>query len=227
MVLEMLRKHQLYAKFIKCDFFKEEIQYLGHVISEKGIAVDPEKIKTIMEWKVPQNVADIRSFMGLAGYYRRFIKGFSKIAFPITSLQRKGKIFKWTRECQDSFEILKQLLTTTPVLSVEDLNKEFEVCTDACKEGVGAILSQERKVIAYESRKLKYHELQYSAYDLELTAVVHALWVWRHYLLGKRFVLKTDHSSLTSYFKQVDLNSRQARWNAFLSEFDIDLQHVK
>lgn len=118
-------------------------------------------------------------------------------------------------------------MTSAPVLSVADPSKEFKVCTDACKKGVGAVLSQEGKVITYESRKLKDHEIRYSAYDLELTAVVHALRVWRHYLLGKRFILKTDHSSLTCYFKQADLNSRQARWNAFLSEFDIDLQHVK
>ena len=149
-VLEILRKHQLYAKFNKCDFFMEEIQYLGHVIFVEGIAVDPEKIKTIMEWKIPQNVADIRSFMGLFNYYRRFIEGFSKIAFQNTSLQRKGKIFKWMKECQDSFEKLKLLLTTTPVLRVADPNKEFEVCTDACKEGVRVILSKEGKVVAYE-----------------------------------------------------------------------------
>ena len=118
-------------------------------------------------------------------------------------------------------------MTTTPILRVADPDKDYEVCTDASKEGVGAILTQEGKVVAYESRKLKDHEQRYFAYDLELTAVVHALRVWRHYLLGKRFVLKTDHSSLTNYFKKEDLNSRQARWNAFLSEFDMDIQHVK
>ena len=180
-----------------------------------------------MEWMVPQNLADIRSFMGLAGYYRRFIEGFSKISFPITSLQKKGKPFKWTNECQNSFEKLKQLLTIAPVLKVADPSKHYVVCTDANKEGVGAVLTQEGKVIAYESRKLSEHEQKYSSYDLELTVVIHALWVWRHYLLGKRFVLKTDHSSFTNYFKQADLNSRQARWNAFLSEFDMDIQHVK
>ena len=146
--------------------------------------------------------------MGLAGYYQRFIEEFSTISFPITSLQRKGKVFKWTVECQNNFENLKQLLTTAPVLRVASPNKEFEVCTDAGKEGVGAVLSQEGKVVAYESRKLKEHEKRYSAYDLELTTIVHTLQVWRHYLMGKNFVLKTDHSSLTSYFKQVDLNSR-------------------
>ena len=165
--------------------------------------------------------------MGLAGYYRRFIEGFSRIAYPITSLQKKGILLKWTKECQLSFERLKQISTTAPVLRVADPNKDYEVCTDASKEGVSAVLTQEGKVIAYESRKLREHEQKYSSYDLELTVVVHALWMWRHYLLGKRFVLKTDHSSLTNYFKQADLNSRQARWNAFLSEFDMDIQHVK
>ena len=113
------------------------------------------------------------------------------------------------------------------MLRLADSNKEFEVCTDASKEGVGVVLSQEGKVVAYESRKLKDHEQRYSTYDLELTVVVHALWVWRHYFLSKRFVLKTYHSSLTSCFKQADLSSRQARWNAFLSESDMDIQHVK
>ena len=122
-VLEMLRKNQIYAKFSKYDFFKSEIKYLGHVISTEGIAIDTKKIKIIMEWKVPQNMSDIRYFMGLASYYRWFIKGFLKIDFPIMSLQRKGKIFKWTKECQDSFEKLKQLLTTTPILRVADPNK--------------------------------------------------------------------------------------------------------
>eukprot|EP00253_Pinus_taeda_P012064 PITA_12064 len=132
-VLQTLRKHQLYAKFSKCDFFKEEIQYLGHVISKDGIAVDPEKIKAVMDWPIPKDVADVRSFMGLAGYYRRFVEGFSKVAFPITSLQKKGKLFHWTPNCQKSFEQLKHLLTTAPVLSIADPNKDYVVCMDASK----------------------------------------------------------------------------------------------
>jgi hypothetical protein len=114
MVLQVLREHQLYAKFNKCDFFKKEIQYLGHVISVEGVAVDPAKIKEIMDWPAPRNVTEVRSFMGLDGYYRRFIKGFSKIGNPITSLQRKGKKFVWSPECEDSFQQLKQLLTNAP-----------------------------------------------------------------------------------------------------------------
>eukprot|EP00253_Pinus_taeda_P026215 PITA_26215 len=227
MVLQTLREHQLYAKFSKCDFFKEEIQYLGHVITKEGIAVDPEKIRTIMEWPIPKDVADIRSFMGLAGYYRRFVESFSRIAYTITSLQKKGKVFKWTAECQQSFDRLKHLLTTAPILSIADPNKDYVVCTDASKEGVGGVLMQEGKVIAYESRKLKEQERKYSAYDLELAAVIHALKMWRHYLLGRKFLLLTDHHSLTNYFSQPTLNARQGRWADFLNGFDFEIKHLK
>eukprot|EP00253_Pinus_taeda_P018243 PITA_18243 len=226
-VLQTLREHQLYAKFSKCDFFKEEIQYLGHVISKEGIAVDPEKIKAIMDWPVPKDVADIRSFMGLAGYYRIFVEGFSKVAFPITSLQKKGKAFQWTPNCQQSFEQLKHLLTTAPILRIADPDKDYVVCTDASKEGVGGVLMQEGRVVAYESRKLKEHEQKYSAYDLELTAVIHALKMWRHYLVGRKFLLLTDHHSLTNYFSQPTLNARQARWVDFLSGFDFEIKHLQ
>eukprot|EP00253_Pinus_taeda_P033690 PITA_33690 len=140
MVLQTLRKHQLYTKYRKCDFFKEQIQHLGHIITKEGITVDPEKIRTIMEWPVPKDVADIRPFMGLAGYYRQFVRGFSRVAYPITSLQKKGKTFKWIAECQRSFEQHKHLLTTTPILSIADPGKEYVVCTDASKEGVGGVL---------------------------------------------------------------------------------------
>eukprot|EP00253_Pinus_taeda_P011652 PITA_11652 len=226
-VLQTLREHQLYAKFSKCDFFKEEIQYLGHVITKEGIAVDPEKIKAIMDWPVPKDVTDVRSFMGLAGYYRRFVEGFSKVAFPITSLQKKGKSFQWTPNCQKSFEQLKHLLTTAPILCIADPNKDYVVCTDASKEGLGGVLMQEGRVIAYESRKLKEHEQRYSAYDLELAAVIHALKMWRHYLMGRKFLLLTDHHSLTNYFSQPTLNARQARWMDFLSGFNFDIKHLQ
>eukprot|EP00253_Pinus_taeda_P015343 PITA_15343 len=226
-VLQTLREHQLYAKFSKCDFFKEEIQYLGHVITKEGIAVDPEKIKDIMDWPVPKDVTDVRSFMGLAGYYRRFVEGFSKVDFPITSLQKKGKSFQWTPNCQKSFEQLKHLLTTAPILCIADPNKDYVVCTDASKEGLGGVLMQEGRVIAYESRKLKEHEQRYSAYDLELAAVIHALKMWRHYLMGRKFLLLTDHHSLTNYFSQPTLNARQARWMDFLSGFNFDIKHLQ
>jgi hypothetical protein len=199
MVLKVLRDHQLYAKLSKCSFYQKKIHYLGHIISEDGIAVDPEKIEAIREWSVLKNVTKIRSFMGLVGYYRRFIEGFSKIAHPITSLQRKGVKFQWTMNCEKSFH-LNKLLASAPILRIADPNEEFIVCTDACKEGLGGFLSQNGFVICYESRKLKEHERHYATHDLELEAIVNALRKWRHYLMGKMFELWKDHNGLKYLF---------------------------
>ena len=149
--------------------------------------MDPEKVEAIREWLAPKNMMEVKSFMGLAGYYKRFIAEFSKIAYPITSLQRKEKKFQWTKECEKRFQQLKQLLTSAPILRIGDPNEDFVVCTDACKEGLGGILSQNGFVICYESRKLKEHENNYATHDLELASIVHTLRKWRHYLMGRRF----------------------------------------
>jgi hypothetical protein len=133
MVLQVLREHQLYAKLSNCSFYENKIHYLGHIISEEGITVDPEKIEAIKGWTTPKNVKEVRSFMGLIGYYRRFIAGFSRITHPITSLQRKGNKFQWTKECEKSFQQLKQLLTSAPIMKITDPNEDFIVCTNACK----------------------------------------------------------------------------------------------
>jgi hypothetical protein len=175
------------------------------------VGIDPDKIKVIMDWPTPNDVSDIRSFMGLAEYYRRFIKGFSKIGFPITSLQKKGIEFIWTSECEERFQELKCLLTNVFVLKIADPNKDFIVCTDACKEGLGRVLMQEGHVICYMSRKLNEHEVNYVTRDMELATIVHSLKMWRHYLLGRRFVPMTDHSGLRYLFDQPKLNVRQAR----------------
>jgi hypothetical protein len=132
----VLREHQLYAKFSKCDFFQKKIHYLGHILSEEGVAVDPDRIRSIMEWPTPKDISDIRSFMVLAGYYRRFIKGFSKIGYPITALQKKGAKFTWTKKCEEIFQTLKHLLTHAPVLKITDSEADFLMCTDAWKEGI-------------------------------------------------------------------------------------------
>jgi hypothetical protein len=137
-VLSCLREKKLYGKLLKCSFFQKEIHYLGHIISGEGIYVDPEKVKTIMEWSVPRNAHEVRSFMGLASYYRRFVEGFSKIAKPITTLQRKGVRYEWTKECDSAFIELKRLLTSAPILQVSNMEKDFTVYTDALKQGLGA-----------------------------------------------------------------------------------------
>jgi hypothetical protein len=227
MLLKVLREHQLYAKLSKCAFYHNQIHYLGHIISKDGIAVDPEKIEAIREWSMPRNVTKVRPFMGLAGYYRIFIEGFSKIAHPITSLQRKGVNFQWTLDCEKSFQHLKQLLTSAPILRIAGPNKDFVVCTDACNEGLGGVLTQNGFVICYESRKLKENERHYATHDLELAAIVHALRKWRHYLMGKRFELRIDHNGLKYLFDQPTLNARQSRWLEFLCEYDFDIKHIK
>jgi hypothetical protein len=196
LVLQVLREHQLYAKFSKCEFFQKQIHYLGHILSGEGVAVDPDKIRSIMEWPTPKDVSDIRSFMGLVGYYRRFIKGFSKIGCPITTLQKKGTKFTWTLKCEERFQTLKHLLTHTSMLKMADPEADFLVCTDAYKEGIEGVLMQGGSVVCYESQKLNENEVNYVTHDLELAAIVHALKMWRHYLLGRKFVLMTDHCGL-------------------------------
>jgi hypothetical protein len=189
----------------KCSFYQKKIHYLGHIISKEGIAVDPEKIEAIIGWSVPKNVTEIRSIMGLAGYYRRFIEGFSKIAHRITSLKNKGVKFQWTLDCEKSFQHLKQLLTSAPNFRIGDPNQDFIVCTDACKEGLGGVLNQNMFVVCYESKNLKEHERHYATHDLELASVVHELRKWRHYLMGKRFELRTNHNGLKYLFDQPTL----------------------
>ena len=226
-VLRLLREHQLYDKLSKCSFFQIEVHYLGNVVSKDDIVIDPEKIRDIMEWEAPKNVDEVRSFMGLAGYYRRFIGNFSCIAYPITSMQQKGKKFEWTKECEASFEQLKQLLTHAPMLKIVDPNKDFVVCIDSCKRGLGGVLMQEGWVVCYESQKLNEHEQNYPTHDLELAVIIHALNMWRHYLMGRRFTLMSDHNGLRYLFDQLNLYARQARWLATLSEFDFEIRYIK
>jgi hypothetical protein len=199
-VLQVLREHKLYAKISKCIFYQKNIHYLGHIISATGTKVDPEMIEAIRGWPTPKNVTEVRSFMGLVRYYRRFIKGFSNIASPITSLQKKGVEFEWTSKCEESFQQLKEILISAPILNISDPNEYFVVCTDACKEGLGGVLSQKYHVVCYESRKLKEHERNYATHDLELAKIVCALKMWRHYLMGKKFELRTYHFGLKHLF---------------------------
>ncbi|KAK1665150.1 hypothetical protein QYE76_053309 [Lolium multiflorum] len=170
MVLETLREHQLYAKFSKCEFWLREVGFLGHILSAGGIAVDPSKIKTIAEWKAPTTQTEVRAFLGLAGYYRRFVEGFSSIARPMTQLLKKDKKFEWTNKCEESFQQLKSRLTSAPILIMPDITKPFDVYCDASKIGLGCVLMQEGKVISYLSRQLKQHEQNYPTHDLELAA---------------------------------------------------------
>jgi hypothetical protein len=148
-VLERLREHKLYAKFNKCEFWITEVPFLGHVVSPEGITVDPSKVKKVLDWMLPTSVSEVRSLLGLAGYYRRFIPNFSKIAKPITELLKKGNKYVWSDACDEAFRNLKKLLTTSPVLAQSDITKPFNVYCDASGTGLGGVLMQERRVISY------------------------------------------------------------------------------
>jgi hypothetical protein len=161
----------------------------------------------------------------MAGYYRRFIKGFSSIARPMTELLKKDNKFVWTPKCEESFQIIKKKLTTVPVLALPDIHQNFVIFCDASRQGLGCVLMQNEKVIAYASRLLKPHEHNYPTHDLELAAIVHALKIWRHYLIGNKCHIFTDHKSLKYIFTQPDLNLRQRRWLELIKNYDIEIHY--
>jgi hypothetical protein len=225
LVLQKLSDNQLYAKFNKCEFWIGEVPFLGHIISNGGILVDAAKVKEIVVWSIPTTVTKVRSFLGLAGYYRKFIEGFSKIAKLMTSLLEKGREFKWNEKCQESFDQLKERLMSSPVLIMLDLQKGFDIYCDACGQGLGCVLMQEGHVTDYASRQLRRHELDYPTHDLELAAVVHALKIWRHYITGTKCQVYTDHKSLKYIFTQKDLNLRQHRWLELIKDYDLEIHY--
>ena len=174
-MLQTLRQHQLYAKFRKCEYWLSRVGFLGHVVSAAGIYVDPQKVEAVASWEQPTTVTEVQSFLGLAGYYRRFIEGFSKIARPLHCLTRKEVKFKWTDRCEESFQTLKEKLTSAPVLTLLEGNEGFEAYSDASRQGLGCVLMQHKRVVAYASKQLKKHEMNYPIHDLELAAVIFAL----------------------------------------------------
>ncbi|VVA39016.1 PREDICTED: retrotransposon, partial [Prunus dulcis] len=224
-VLQTLRKKKLFAKFSKCQFWLDRVKFLGHVISTEGVYVDPQKIEVVVNWPQPTSVTEVRCFLGLAGYYRRFVEGFSTIAAPLTRLTRKGVKFEWSDECEKSFNELKTRLTTAPVLTLPDDSGNFVIYSDASQQGLGCVLMQHGRVIAYASRHLKKHEMNYPVHDLELAAVVFALKIWRHYLYGTTCQIFTDHKSLKYLFTQKELNLRQRRWLELIKDYECTIEH--
>jgi hypothetical protein len=200
LVLEKHRLNKLYAKFSKCEFWLTEVTFLRHIISTRGVSVDPGKVKDVLNWMPPTTASEIRSFLGLVGFYYQFIKDFSKIAKPMMKLLKKNKAFEWTAECQVSFEELRKHLTSTPVLVLPDLMKKFDIYCDASHRGLGCVLMQEGQVVCYASRQLRKHEENYPTHDLELATVMHALKIWRHYLIGHRYEIYSDQKSLKYIF---------------------------
>nr|XP_004513853.1 uncharacterized protein LOC101508632 [Cicer arietinum] len=219
------RHRKLYAKPSKCEFWMLEVKFLGHVINKKGVAVDPSKVEAVLKWEHPRNVKEVRSFLGLAGYYRRFIRKFSQIALPLTRLTRKDQPFVWDQKCEKSFQNLKTKLTTASVLAIPDPTLRFEAYCDASLKGLGCVLMQNNQAVAYVSRQLKPHEGNYPTHDLELAAIVFALKIWRHHLYGAQFDIFSDHKSLKYLFNQRELNMRQKRWVEFLKDYEFELKY--
>ncbi|KAA0046200.1 hypothetical protein E6C27_scaffold376G00730 [Cucumis melo var. makuwa] len=222
-VLETLRANKLYSKFSKFEFWLKKVTFIDHVVSSKGVSVDPTKIEAITNWPRSSTISEIRSFLGLVGYYRRFVEDFSRIASPLTQLTMKGTPFVWSPACESSFQELKQKLVTAPVLTVPDGSGSFVIYSDASKKGLDCVLIQQGKVVASASRQLKSHEQNYPTHDLELAIVVFALKMWRHYLYGGKIQIFTNHKSLKYFFTQKELNMRQRRWLQLVKDYDCEI----
>ncbi|EXX71174.1 gag-pol fusion protein [Rhizophagus irregularis DAOM 197198w] len=214
----------------KCSFVKEELEFLGHIVSNKGIRTDPAKIQKVKDFPVPLNVTQLRGFLGLASYYRRFVPGFSRIATPLNKLLKKGVAYSWGKEQQVAFEQLKQTLIASPILIFPDFEKQFVLLTDASTFGLGAILSQldedgNDRVIAYASRTCNKAESNYSATELECLAVIWAVKHFHAYIYGQRFKLVTDHAALCHLFNTATPIGRLARWVMKLQMYDFETTH--
>ncbi len=227
-VLDRLRQHKLYVKRSKCEFNRAELPFLGHIVGVDGVRVDPRKAAAVREYPKPQTVTQLRSFMGMASYFRKFLQGLAHSAAPLTKLMSgsKGARVVWTPERDAAFNAIRDALASPPTLAMADPSKPYVVTTDASDVGIGAVLEQEGRPVAFESRTLSPAERNYSATDREMLAVVHALRVWRCYLEGaKAFVVKTDHNPNTYFASKNPLSRREARWSEFLQQFDFRMEY--
>ena len=228
-VFQRLRQAGLKLSPRKCHFFQKSVRYLGHVVSESGIAVDPEKTIAVSRWPEPRNKTEVRSFLGLSTYYRRFIPHFADVARPLQQLTEKDREFSWTEECQGSFENLKQLLTLTPILAYPNVTDEFCLDTDASDYAIGDVLSQKQngqeRVVAYFSRTLTRSERNYCVTRKELLAVVKAIEHFNYYLYGQKFRVRTDHSALQWLMSFREPQGQLTRWVEKLQIYDFTVEH--
>ena len=228
-LFQRLKTHNLKLKPSKCSLLQTKVSFLGHVVGREGIATDPDKIKLIKDWPEPKNLRELRGFLGLAGYYRRFVEGFSNIACPLTALMKKGRVFSWTDECRVAFEQLKERLQEPPILTLPNQEDPFILDTDAAENSIGAVLSQvqngQERVVAYAGKTLSPQERNYCITRRELLAVVTFLKHFRQYLLGAKFVVRTDHSALTWLKRTPEPIGQNARWLATMEEYSFEVRH--
>ena len=228
-VFRRLREFNLKLNPSKCSFMRKEVNYLGHVITDKGVKPDPQKIKCVLDFPIPTNTKELKSFLGLSGYYRRFIPSYGQISKPLTSLLKKDVQFSWSDLCQEAFDKLKSTLTQEPLLQYPDFNKAFNLTCDASNFAIGCVLSQgpigQDAPIAYASRNLNKAEQNYNTTEKELCAIVWGVKQFRPYLLGQKFTIITDHRALTWLFNIKDPGSRLTRWRLKLEEYEYEIQY--
>ncbi|KAL5832702.1 hypothetical protein ACOSQ3_016376 [Xanthoceras sorbifolium] len=205
----------------KCEFVRNELEYLGHFLSENGVRVDARKIEAMVDWSLPKDVSALRGFLGLTGYYQRFIKHYGLVARLLTSMLKKDN-FEWTEEARLAFEDLKMAMTQTPVLALPNFDKTFEVCTDASGEGIGAVLVQEKRPLAFISKALGPMKKACSTYAREMLAVIHAVKIWRPYLLERKFTIVTDQQALRHLLQQKIVTPKQQKFMVKLLGFEYD-----
>jgi hypothetical protein len=210
----------------KCHFGCQEVEYLGHIISDEGVKADPSKIEAMLNWPVPHTIKALRGFLGLTEYYRKFVKGYGGIAAPLTNLLRKNS-FKWNEEAEHAFNSLKEAMTTPPVLGLPNFSKPFVIECDASGGGIGAVLMQSGQPLAYLSQGLKGKNLSLSTYEKELIALVMAIRKWRHYLLGQNFKVRTDQQALKYLLEQMIGTPAQQKWVSKLMGFDFTVEYKK
>ena len=224
-VFDALRAARLFGNMEKCTFCTQRVSFLGYVVTPQGIEVDSSKVDAIQSWPQPTTVTQVRSFLGLAGFYRRFVRDFSSIAAPLHELTKKGAPFAWGAPQDEAFNTLKERLTHAPLLQLPDFDKVFELECDASGLGLGAVLLQDHKPIAYFSEKLSGAALNYSTYDKELYALVRTLQTWQHYLWPHEFIIHSDHKALKHIRTQTNLNRRHAKWVEFIESFPYIIKH--
>ena len=225
-VLSILHMHQLLLRREKCQFGQKSISYLGHVISSQGVAMDGEKIEAMEQWPKPTTVKALRGFLGLTGYYRKFIQGYGSIAGPLTNLLKKDS-FTWSELAEEAFNKLKNAMVTGPVLSLSDFNKPFVVECDALGTGIGVVLMQNSKPIVYFSQAIKGRNLSCSTYEKEMMVLIAAVQKWHPYLLGHKFIIRTDQKSLRYLFEQTVTTEAQQKWLVKLMGYDFSIEYKK
>ena len=221
---EILRQHQFFVKISKCAFGQQELEYLGHIVTPQGVQVDQGKIKAMLNWPRPTNISELRGFLDLTGYYRKFVRNCGIIARALTNLLKKGK-FAWTKDAETAFQELKQAMTSTPTLAMPNFNEPFVIESDASGDGIGFVLTQQGKPIAFMSRALGVSKRSWSIYACEMLAIVHAIQTWRPYLLGRKFYIQTDQRSLKYLLEQRIATPEQQEWVAKLLGYDYEITY--